>query len=225
MGDGDHSTRPEGQRRSNLLSHPEGAMRAQEVEGVGRVEDLNVGVSDVRRSAGDGHGVMSGETPWYITDATESSRETNRAQPREAAVASTTLREAPWSAVRSTALGGDAASRKRHLECWSLLQLSGAELALREATQHTTTRLPAASNLSHQGRELRQPWLHGSKLPTRKREQAPALQISTPLRPESSPPKRCFAHALQGASRKVVRGVMDSSSGLRLESRDATTTQ
>jgi hypothetical protein len=42
-----------------------------------------------------------------------------------------------------------------NLECWSLLQLSGAELALREATH----------DVEHAGRQSSQISLHGSKLP------------------------------------------------------------
>ena len=155
------------------------------------------------------------------TDAPrESSREMSRACSCNPSLSRTILREAPWSAVRSTALGGNDASRKRDLECWSLLQLSGAELALREAIQKTTTRAGASEDSPYR-RESHQPWLHGSKLPTGKLEQAPALQISGPrLRTPSSLPKRCFAHALQGASRKVARGWMISSSRLRAGSRD-----
>jgi hypothetical protein len=229
MDDGDHSPQPKRHLDVELdLSTQLGsAMRAQGVGCEGRAArgagDVGGAAASREDHRGAHHDVMGGETSSCCANAAESSREMTCAYPCEATPAPTTLREALLNAVRITALC--ERSEQPYLECGSLLPLSGAELALREATQVITTRAGVFGDSPHR-QETHQQWLHGSKLPTRKREQAPALQISGPcLRTKSSPPKRCFAHALQSASRKVARGWAASKSGLRLHSRDATTAE
>jgi hypothetical protein len=166
MEDGDHSPLPE--RRVDLPSHPVGATLGQWAEEAG-------------------FGGMGGDVSWWVVNLVESFREMNCTLPHGGTLPCTSLREAPWSAVRSTALGDDAVARKNPKGPGNLRRRN-----------HRRNSMGSAE---------------------------PYGEVPAMLRPESSPPKRCFAHALQSAARKLACVLAASSSGLRKESRDAATTE
>ncbi|RBP44565.1 hypothetical protein DES53_104386 [Roseimicrobium gellanilyticum] len=158
--------------------------------------------------------------PLHTAAACEPSREMNYTSRHVSSPSCTTLRAAPWSTVRSTALGGELGvqSRGRRFGVLELAPAFPQAACCREAAADVI--LVCEANLRGLLREwLFFRWLHAEQALLPKA----GASSSTPngaSRLHRSPPKRCFAHALQSATRKVAPPGTASFSGLRMRSRD-----